>query len=888
MRRGTMAEQIFIRILNMSLTGSFVILMVLVMRLLLRRMPKIFSYCLWAVVLFRLLCPVSFSAGFSPFGVLKAPAVSHGRMEYIPEDIMQIGWNEQQAAAPEKPEGNVLSDGGEPAPAQSGTGSRMESAVKAGCGIWLAGVAVMAAYSLVSLVRLKRRLKTAVREKDNLYVTTKVATPFVIGIWQPRIYLPAILDEEERGYVLLHEQIHLKRKDHIIKNAAFIALCLHWFNPLVWAAFFLSGKDMEMSCDEAVIRKIGSSVKKEYSTSLLSMATGRHIVSGVPLAFGEGDTGSRIKNVLRYKKPAAIGVGIAAAACAVLTVFLLANPGKEKEVQTGEVVRYYGVVADVNIEGDTRRLLVIPGIGEVDIPAAESVYPYFEREEQGLIPGDMVVITFPQGKEVAIQESYPARFSESAESIVVLWESCALESIGNNRFYFTFPGGVVPEVSRVEIGEALSIYWEEGAEENWAYLPVVPDSENSRLIAVSPILAVGERDGVKVLTIELSANQLQSVFAGFGYHIRFESGLDGNISEEEIRALQDEVLAEQIRALQEEVSTRQDELSSMQGGTKDSLEGLGGLQEGKITGEGSWRVSVRSVARSARVIDAYMTAWDNSYDGGEPLALAEDCVFKANYSMDGIDLREISYDEFADLIGEGPNWMNKPCILTFQDGLVVEAVLESAWVNYGIYFSRFSPGSYLYEFLMEEEGEAGLDRYYTLDSTEKLDVADCEGLETVEIYTGNMGDGDSGMVLFKDEEGRLLFTQDVHVARAGWGNIYLGETEEGAFIMNVDVEDRWDFGGYSYWVYRLDAEGGIRQIAGSGFDFDFTENSSILYDDELFREWIAGMTPWLENSHLILSSQEGEVRTEKISEADKYNYDTLNLKDRINEIYNAG
>ncbi len=885
-----MAEQMFIRLINMSLTGSIVILLVLAMRFLLKKMPKIFSYCLWAVVLFRLLCPVSFSADFSPFGFLKTPAVSHGRMEYIPEDIIQIGWSEQPAAALGEVEQNVLPEKIEHTDSQRGTGSRAESAVQAGCMIWLAGVVGMVAYNLVTLLRLKRKLKTAVREKDNLYVTTKVATPFVIGLFKPRIYLPAILGEEERRYVLLHEQIHLQRKDYIIKNVAFLALCLHWFNPLVWVAFFLSGKDMEMSCDEAVIRKIGSGVKKEYSTSLLSMATGRRIVSGVPLGFGEGDTGSRIKNVLRYKKPAAIGAGIAGAACIIVTVILLANPGKENNVQTGEAVRYYGVVTDVNIEGNNRRLLVIPGIGEVDIPKSESVYPYFEREEQGLLPGDMVQITFPQEKEVTIQESYPARFSESAESIVVMWESCAVENIGNNSFRFTFPGGVVPGVSRAETGEALSIYWEEVDTENWAYLPVVPESENSRLIAAVPILTVGETgDGVKVLTIELSASQLQSIFAGFGYQIRFELGLKEDFTEEEIRALQDEVLEEQLRVLQDEISASQEEVSSLQGEMGDSFDGLPGdvtgLQEGKITGEGSWRVSVRSVAKSDRVIDAYMTSWDNSYDGGEPLAFAENCIFKANYSMDGIDLQEISFDEFADLIGEGPNWMNKPCVLTFQGGLIVEAVLESAWVNYGIYFSRFTPNSDLYEFLMEEEGEGGLEKYYTLDSMEKLDIADCQGLETVEVYTGNLGDGDSGIILFKDAEGKLLYTQDVHAARAGWGNIYLGETEEGAFIMNVDVEDRWDFGGYSYWVYRLDEEGGIRQIAGSGFDFDFTENSAITYDDELFREWMAGMTPWLENSHLILSSQEGEVRTEKISEADKYSYSALSLKDRADELY---
>lgn len=153
-------------------------------------------------------------------------------------------------------------------------------------------------------MKLQKRLKNAVRERDNIYLAEHLETPFVMGIIRPRIYLPASLTDKEKRYIILHEEMHIKRFDHIVKIFSFFVLCLHWFNPLVWAAFFISGKDMEMSCDEAVIKQLGSNVKKEYSASLLTLATGRRVIGGTPLAFGEGDTKGRIKNVLNYKKPA--------------------------------------------------------------------------------------------------------------------------------------------------------------------------------------------------------------------------------------------------------------------------------------------------------------------------------------------------------------------------------------------------------------------------------------------------------------------------------------------------------------------------------------------------------------------------------------------------------
>ncbi len=529
-----MGEQVFIKVLNMSLTGSFVILAVLVMRLFLQRVPRIFSYCLWGVVLFRLLCPVSFTAGFSLLGVLEQSVPSQGWMAYIPEELALAGG---QTELQEDAGGTLLAEGtdnregidmGKDGLAATSIwekiflpGNGTNVVLWAGFRIWLLGICGMAGYSLLALAELKRKLRGARREGREFYVTKEVSTPFVMGLVSPRIYLPEGLGERERSYVLLHEQIHIRRRDHVVKILAFLALCIHWFNPLAWVAFFLSEKDMEMSCDEAVIRRTGSDVKKAYTASLLGMATGRHMVSGVPLAFGEGNTGSRIRNVLRYKKPAALAVAVAAICCVVVAMVLLANPAKTREEKIQEV--YYGVVSDILIGENAQRVVQIPGWwDEADIPEADSISTYFEREEQELLPGDMVQITFPAGEEVMVMETWPVRFAQKAESIVVMWSGCFLEHLEGDTYRFTFPAGVVPGYETAGAGDKLSIYWEKGDPEYPAYFSQVPEGEDSVLLVETTILETGEhQDGTKVLTVELSATQLQQVFQGFGMHIRF-------------------------------------------------------------------------------------------------------------------------------------------------------------------------------------------------------------------------------------------------------------------------------------------------------------------------------------------------------------------------------
>lgn len=365
---------IFIGLLNMSITGGVAILAVLALRFFLRRAPKLISYCLWAVVLFRLLCPISFSLPFSLLSVIDAPATERGTVNYIPEELLPSSqqWNGNANSAPawadNMAQGTMegIFSTGDTVPAQGqelvleqsfaedqslGKGySILQHLIPVLPVIWAAGVAILLVYSGISLALLLGRLRHSspmpvpagmdIRWQGRLYQCSSLSTAFVLGLIRPRIYLPKGLSQDEMSCILLHEQIHIRRRDSLVKLVSWLVVCLHWFNPLVWAAFLLSGEDMEMACDEAVLRRLGDGIKKQYSASLLNMSVGRRILGGVPLAFGEGDTGSRIRNVLRYKKPGVVLVCAACVVAVVFAVFFLANPRENGSEPSGGEEQY--------------------------------------------------------------------------------------------------------------------------------------------------------------------------------------------------------------------------------------------------------------------------------------------------------------------------------------------------------------------------------------------------------------------------------------------------------------------------------------------------------------------------------------------------------------------
>lgn len=325
--RDFLAYGLLPRILNMSLAASVVIVFVLAARLLLKKAPKVFSYALWSVVLFRLLCPFSIPTGFSLLALTDAPirqATTYTtQIQYVQPDLVHAESPKVDLPVPgvSQAVNQALPQGEEQLAADP-----LEAPVALLTLGWMGGGALILGYSGAGLVRLRRRLIGALPLRDNIYLADHIASPFVLGVLRPRIYLPSTLSPEEQKYIILHEQYHIKRLDHLVKLLAFLALCIHWFNPLVWLSFFLAQKDMEMSCDEAVLQTLGGHIRADYSASLLSLSTGRRVVGGTPLAFGEGDAKGRIRNLLKWNKPQKWVAALAALVCVAVVASCGTNP----------------------------------------------------------------------------------------------------------------------------------------------------------------------------------------------------------------------------------------------------------------------------------------------------------------------------------------------------------------------------------------------------------------------------------------------------------------------------------------------------------------------------------------------------------------------------------
>lgn len=307
---------LFLMVLSMSGTASLVILLVLFLRLFLRKAPRVFSYALWAAVLFRLLCPITF---VSPVGIIPSgmPVLLERRLEVT--DRLRVA--DHLGAPDSSGAANISSDpdtlvvaeqaadtGGitdslEGRAAQSATSPAGLLAIATA--VWLCGAAGLLFYSLISLFQLQRRLvgSTPLAGERQVWLADHISSPFVLGLFRPRIFLPSDLPKEEREYILFHERTHIRRLDPCLRALAWLAVVIHWFNPLVWLAFYLAGRDMEISCDEAVLRNIGRDIRADYSSTLLRLSTGKRLPIG-PLAFGDSRLQSRIKHVLHYKKPA--------------------------------------------------------------------------------------------------------------------------------------------------------------------------------------------------------------------------------------------------------------------------------------------------------------------------------------------------------------------------------------------------------------------------------------------------------------------------------------------------------------------------------------------------------------------------------------------------------
>ena len=340
-------EQIFETILHMNMTASVAIAVVLLLRLLLRRAPKIFSYLLWIAVMFRLICPVAVENTFGlPLAKNSSWQMAWEQMQNTKKAEAQM----QKTGQTSIQNGNLVSgisvsqnqEGQQTGSGQNEIISAGKSEVAAGNngfntafrvaeGIWLGGVEILFFSTLLSYYRLKKKLRAAHQVEERIYEMEGLPTPFVAGLRKSCIYLPTGLTGAEREYILAHENVHIKRFDYVFKMVGFFLVIVHWINPLVWISYFCMTKDMEMSCDEAVLRNLGTGIKKDYSTSLLHMALQQSGARMTTPAFGEGNVKSRIQNVLHYKN---MGAGIrAGCVCLILvvTIFLTTNRPESRD-----------------------------------------------------------------------------------------------------------------------------------------------------------------------------------------------------------------------------------------------------------------------------------------------------------------------------------------------------------------------------------------------------------------------------------------------------------------------------------------------------------------------------------------------------------------------------
>ena len=316
-------SELFLEIVNRSIAASWIVIAVLILRFCLKKAPKWVNVLLWGIVAVRLIFPFSIESALSliPSAETVSPSIM---METAPS--VQTG-----VPALDQVINPVIDHSLAPAPGASA--NPLQIWIPVLTVIWLWGVAALFLYSAVSYRRLRRRVCEAVILRDNIYQSENVCSPFVLGIIRPKIYLPYHMDKREMDHVIAHEQTHIRRRDHWWKPLGFLLLTVHWFNPLLWLGYILLCRDIELACDEKVIREMGSEQRADYTQALVS-CSGRSIAA-CPLAFGEVGIKERVKSVMNYKKPAFWIILASALICAAAAVCFLTNPKTEQSLPSG-------------------------------------------------------------------------------------------------------------------------------------------------------------------------------------------------------------------------------------------------------------------------------------------------------------------------------------------------------------------------------------------------------------------------------------------------------------------------------------------------------------------------------------------------------------------------
>ena len=385
-------SELFLKIVNMSISASWVVIAVLTLRFCLKKAPKWVNVLLWGIVAVRMVFPFSIESVLSliPSAETISPTIM---MEQSPS--VQTG-----VPALNHVINPVISGSFTPAPGASANPLQIWIPVLAG--IWLFGIAALFLYSAVSYWRLRRKVCEAVILRGNIYQSEKVCSPFVLGIIRPKIYLPYHMDSREMDHVIAHEQTHIRRKDHWWKPLGFLLLTIHWFNPLKWLSYILLCRDIELACDEKVIREMGNEQRADYTQALVACSVDRRLITACPLAFGEIGVKERVKSVMNYKKPAFWIVLASVIVCAVIAVCFLTNPiGFQFDVSANTIVSANHF--DMRNADDPVAIEMTPAqIGELNSRLAGVKNCKRSDKYAGLTPGYQISAQMQDGSYIRI------------------------------------------------------------------------------------------------------------------------------------------------------------------------------------------------------------------------------------------------------------------------------------------------------------------------------------------------------------------------------------------------------------------------------------------------------------------------------------------------------
>lgn len=928
---------VFATVIQMSYVASLCIIVVLAVRLLMKRAPRRYSYIMWLVVLFRLLCPFALSGAVS---LLPSEFFPQAAVEAL-ENGSGVGeaagaWDHSGGTGEFIGTSGAGEEGGDGLAAQvintqpgesgkenisyrkyeqlssdwfyHGTGAylaafleKMGVSVPAflsvSCVVWLTGMVLLFLYSMVSLLRLNRRLTGAVRLRENIYLADRIQTPFVLGLLRPRIYLPSTLEGNEREYIILHEKKHIRHLDHVVKAVSFLAAMLHWFNPLAWLFFVLCARDMEMACDESVMNKMGEDIRRDYSASLLNLASGRIIMNGAPIAFGEGDMKERIRNVLRYQRPAVWVSLLAFLAALGICVGLAVNPvGHSSEGDKGSEMT--GSEAEDN--GEDSGTEDSEGVG-ADTETGERDPDINGSGQTQSAPDNR---TWPEG--ISVTEDCKSLTPEQASALLAEAQELLVQHLNGRYTLDHFTAQFSEEMSaqdwaagtasRREIPERCGELFQEEALESskkatpgsvWVKLKVESDWTEIRTVEDYPDIqgmrqALEDSSPLSIPERENAEAYLDGwiVDKGFYNHYNEKERMPGyflvQIDEDGSSQLLYQIkYGEAYRVVTardyylkygvyDDEATRQSGYDAMIREMRDYASRVRKDSSLQSTENGLAFMYLYELDPQKRMVtDFYFEGYDN--DSRESLALADDCTFWINYEVGNLQYKKVDLDTFVRAVGETDSryGSGRECEVSLVDGKAVSLRLMNYYPE--ISFYERIPDTYYYE-----NADKGNYKEAAVYEESVLNWMDDIKREKIHVYTGNMGDGESGYITVEVKEGDIIYADGGHESRAGWNNIYLSDNEGKVYFLQLYYENRDTYGSMAYHAFTLDGYGYVSTISGAQFDF---EKDS--FNEEAFNLWAEKMNLYLKDTHLLLSTQDGEVRTRPVSDYELYEKSAL-------------